>query len=177
MTHAQLPYHLYVNVDNSALGPNMPPGVTPAIWHGVHSRPGQLLMAHVMLETGAHWSGLPLHAISTGGFEHGPSQLMPWHAMGDSILTVYFGYLEGLRCSPVKDGVGTGRHTGVMIDWSDGYSRYQQEHKPLNLVALDSGQFALLPNNFLLFEDAHFVDVEKRGETRLYRRGERVFWE
>jgi hypothetical protein len=177
MTHAQLPYHVYVNVDNSALGPNMPEGSTPAIWHGVHSRPGQLIMAHLMLDTGAHWSGVPLHSISTKGFEHGPSDLMPWGAMGDSLITVHFGYLEGLVCAPARGGVGHGRHTGIVVDWADGYSRYPQEHKPLNLVALDSGQFALLPNNYLLFEDAHFVSALGRENLRFYRRAETVHWE
>ena len=63
--HANLPFHLYVNVQNSFLGPTMPPGTTAAIWHGVYARPYQTLYCHVLLESGAHWSGLPMHAIST----------------------------------------------------------------------------------------------------------------
>jgi hypothetical protein len=177
MTHVELPYHFYVNIENSAIGPNMPSGSTAGLWHGIHSRPGQLLMAHVMLESGAHWSGVPLHMISTGSFEHSPADLMPWYAMGDSITATHFKYLEGLKCKPIRSNLPSGRHTGIMIDWSDGYSRYPQEHKPLNMVELDSGQFALLPNNYLLFEDRHFVSESAREHLKFYRRGETIYWE
>ena len=34
--HANLPRHIYVNVDNRFLGPTMPTGVTAGIWHGVY---------------------------------------------------------------------------------------------------------------------------------------------
>ena len=70
-----------------------------------------------------------------------------------------------------------GRHTGVMVDWKDGYSEYPQEHKPLNLVALDSGQFSLFPNNYCVFEDKHFVSDAKKDELKLYLRGEDIYWE
>ena len=68
MKNANLPYHLYVNVKNSFLGSDMPIGHTPAIWHAVYSRPGQLICCHVILQSGAHWSGLPLAAYITPPF-------------------------------------------------------------------------------------------------------------
>jgi hypothetical protein len=97
--------------------------------------------------------------------------------MGEKIEAVYFSYLEGLSCSTIRPLKEHARHTGIIIDWSDGYSRYPQEHKPLNLIELKSGQYSLLPNNFLFFNDQHFVDTSKRTETQGYRRGEEVFWE
>lgn len=178
MRHTDLPYHMYVNVDNRFLGPNMPEGTTPAIWHAVYCRPGQLLMAHVLLESGAHWSGLPLHAMSTSGaFAREPEELMPWYAMGDSIEATKLAYLEGLPCRTRLPFEEEARHTGIMIDWTDGFSRYPQEHKPLNLIELESGQFALLPNNFLVFRDKHFTREEAKDMLRHYRRGEELYWE
>ena len=173
--HSNLPYHFYVNVDNKFLGPNMPNGVTPAIWHAVYGRPYQLLLCHVMLESGAHWSGLPLHAISTTeDFSVDHKELMPWKTMGEDMDVVQFSYLEGLQ---VNTRVGPGRHTGIIVDWKDGYSRYQQEHKPLNLVHLDSGQFALQPNNYCTFKDEHFTSDEYKNQLKFYRRGEEIYWE
>lgn len=173
--NANLPFHLYVNVNNRALGPNMPDGVTKAIWHGVYSREYQLMMCHVFLETGAHWSGLPLHAISkTEDFSTPIDKLMPWGCMGEDMETFYFTFLEGLEG---MYGSEPCRHTGIMIDWKDGYSRYPQEHKPLNLVEISNGQYALLPNNYLLFSEKHFVSPEKTEEVRNYRRGETIYWE
>jgi hypothetical protein len=175
--HSNLPFHLYVNVNNKFLGPNMPEGVTTGIWHGVYAREHQTLMCHVLLESGAHWSGMPLHAISsTTDFSVPREHLMPWAAMGVETETYHVKYLEGLECAVHAPFVGKGRHTGIMIDWADGYSRYPQEHKPLNLISLDSGQFALLPNNFATYQDKHFTTSAARENLRYYKRGEDVYW-
>lgn len=176
-SHANLPFHIYVNVSNRMLGPRMPEGSTPAIWHGIHSRPNQVLMCHLLLESGAHWSGMPIHGISmTESFDLPHEILSPWAAMGNELETFHVKYLEGLRCNTIKPINAVGRHTGIMVDWSDGFSRYPQEHKPLNLICLDSGQFALLPNNFVLYEDAHFVDTHARVNIKEYLRGDKIYW-
>ena len=175
-SHTPLHHHIYVNVDNRFLGPQMPKGTTRGIWHGICSRPYQTLLCHVFLESGAHWSGLPLHALSaTDDFSIDRRALMPWTAMGDTISCTAFPYLEGLRAT---DRSGRkGRHTGMVIDWSDGYSRYPAEHKPLQLIAWDSGQWGLLPNNYIRLEDDHFVSKEAAALLPLYRRGEEEYWE
>ena len=176
--HANLPHHIYVNVDIRFLGPDMPAGVTAGIWHGVYARESQVLMCHVLLESGANWSGLPLHALSfTQDFRFTAEQLMPWGAMGAETVVWSSRYLHGLACDVRAPMEATGRHTGLVVDWVDGFSRYPQEHKPLNLVMLDAGQFALLPNNYLTFRDAHFVDPAARENLKHYRRGETVYWE
>ena len=173
--HANLPYHLYVNVDNKYLGPNMPEGTTQGIIHAVYGREYQVLLFHVMLESGAHWSGLPLQAVSfTNDFSIDHDKLMPWKVMGEDIDVVHFHYLEGLG---VETKSGAGRHTGIIIDWKDGYSRYQHEHKPLNMVALDSGQIALMPNNYCVFTDKHFTNPEAKENLKHYKRGEILYWE
>lgn len=173
--NANLPFHLYVNVNNRALGPNMPDGVTKGIWHGVYSREYQLIMCHVFLETGAHWSGLPLHAISkTEDFSMPVEKLMPWCCMGEETETFYSTFLEGLQ---VEYAGISGRHTGIIIDWKDGYSRYPQEHKPLNMIELQNGQYALSPNNYLIFSEKHFVCPEKREDLKNYKRSETIYWE
>lgn len=134
-----------------------------------------MMLCHVMLESGAHWSGLPLHAISaTDNFTLTHEDLMPWKCMGDNMEVVHMPYLEGL-ISRVNGC--DGRHTGIIIDWADGYSRYQQEHKPLSLIALDLGQYALIPNNYCRHTDRHFTNSEKSDDVKMYRRGEDIYWE
>lgn len=175
--HASLPFHFYVYVENSFLGPDMPVGTTRAIWHGAHARPGQTLLCHLLLESGAHWSGMPLHALSASAdFRLSREEVMPWAAMGERLEIAHFGYLEGLSCRILLPFEGKGRHTGLVFDWADGFSRYPEEHKPLNLIATDSGQFALLPNNFATYEDAHFVEDGAKDLLPRYRRGEEEFW-
>ncbi len=186
--HTSLPFHLYVHVDNAFLGPAMPEGTTQGIWHGVYGREGQVLACHVLLQSGAHWSGLPVHALAwrEGAASGDAAELMPWGCMGAHVEVWHAEYLEGLPGSVrqrrrLDDGSGEGtvavplRHTGIGVDWSDGFSRYPQEHKPLSLVALDSGRFALLPNNYFMLSDKHFTANDIR--VKHYRRGERVYWE
>jgi hypothetical protein len=91
--------------------------------------------------------------------------------MGEEIEAVYMPFLEGLETN------ANGRHTGIIIDWNDGYSRYPAEHKPLSLIALESGQFTLLPNNYVTYKEKHFVDDAAKENMKHYRRGEEVYWE
>ncbi len=177
--HAPLPFHFYVNVHNSFLGPDMPEGVTKGIWHGVFCREYQVLSCHVFLESGAHWSGLPLQALSTTeDFRYDGNALMPWCGMGEDIEAVYLPFLEGLEARPMIDpGNPKGRHTGIIIDWKDGYSRYPAEHKPLNLIALETGQFVLFPNNYVTYKEKHFVNEKAKENMKHYRRGEKTYWE
>lgn len=176
--HIELPYHFYVNVDNKSLGPGMPNGITKGIWWGIYSRPGQHILCHVMLESGANWSGLQLESISSSNdFSIKNVDLMPWAAMGNSLDIFHSNYLEGLSCKtiePIKSGA---RHTGIIIDWVDGFSRYPQEHKPLSLLNLSSGQFGLYPNNFILYNDPHFTEESEKENLKFYRRSEKVSWE
>lgn len=176
--HAPLPFHFYVNVHNSFLGPNMPEGYTKGVWHGIYCREYQTLSCHVFLESGAHWSGLPLHSLSANdNFCRESEQLMPWAGMGEEIESVYMPFLEGLEAKIIKPIEETGRHTGIIIDWKDGYSRYPAEHKPLNLIQTDSGQFALLPNNYVIYKEKHFVDDSAKENLKHYKRGEEIYWE
>ena len=185
--HANLPFHLYVHVDNRALGPQVPPGSTAAIWHAVYARPGQVVMAHVLLETGAEWCGVPLqqivadrNALTRWHDGHPPlgQDLQPWGAMGDCIETVHMQYLEGLLVMGSGAGPGfTGRHTGIVIDWADGFSRYPQEHKPLNLIERSDGHYLLFPNNYCRFMDKHWTHSRREDDLKKYRRGDQVHWE
>jgi len=178
MKHASLGDIFYVDVDNNLLGPNMPPGVTPAILHGVYAREGQLLLTHLLLQSGAHWSGIPLIALTTSGAmglpTHLQDQLQPWGAMGTELVVSRLDYLEGLTVNPrFIDEMG--RHSGIIIDWHGPFARHPQEHKPLSLIILSSGQFALLPNNYFTMSDPHFT--KPSDLTKHYRRGEEVYWE
>jgi len=176
--HANLPFHFYVNVQNSFLGPTLTPGSSAAFWNGVYARPYESLFCHVLLESGAHWSGLPLHAISTTlDFSVPRECVMPWTSMGEETEAWHVHYLEGLECNVHAPFKALGRHTGVIIDWADGFSRYPQEHKPLNLIALNSGQFTLLPNNYATYNDNHFCQASAQQNFKHYKRGEEVFWE
>jgi len=156
----------------------MPTGSTAGILHGVYSRVGQCLLSHVLLESGGHWSGLPLHALHWREGVGEQPLIEPWGGMGNAITATHLPLLEGLRGCTIGDAVPF-RHSGVIIDWNDGYSRYPAEHKPLSLLLTDGGGFALLPNNYFRLYDKHFTAPlnSPLGEMVHYRRGEQVYWE
>lgn len=173
MNHAPLPFPIYVNVNNIMLGMNEP-GTTRALWHGVHSRQGQVLMCHLMLETGAHWSGMPLHGISNTQSFTDSATCCRWGAMGERLTVTLMPYLEGLLVEFDEQRVG--RHTGLLIDWVDGWAKVPAEHKPLNLIQSSAGWYGLVENNRCAFMDEHLVVEEKRGETKGYRRNTVAYW-
>ena len=176
--HSQLPYHFYVHVDNKFIGPEMPKGFTKGIMHSLYGRDGQEMLCHVMLETGAHWSGMPMRAIYHKATTDKVDYLQPWGCMGTEMQAVFLDYLEGLTGKTLQDGLKF-RHTGILVDWKDGYSRYPSEHKPLSLLALEQGNFALLPNNYFRLFDKHFTQPLEESNPILknYKRGQVVYWE
>lgn len=139
-------------------------------------------MTNILLETGANWTGVAVKDLCLDEDREFPvdpdSPLFPWAAMGNDIYAFHADYLEGLSVTDVRKNKWLGRHTGIVLDWSDGFSRYPAEHKPLNLIAcnLHNG-FALLPNNFCKFKDKHFVVGDEHSELKNYKRGEEVYWE
>jgi len=109
----------------------------------------------------------------TEGILHGV-----YACMGEQITATLFPYLDGLVGKYTKDNLKF-RHTGIIIDWNDGFSRYPQEHKPLSLVALEQGNFGLLPNNYFKIYDKHFTQELDEVDVTLkkYKRGEVIYWE
>ena len=183
MNHANLPFHLYVRVPNWVItNGKVKDGFTRGIWWGVYARLGQHVMTNILLETGANWTGVAVKDVCLDEDCDSPvdsdSPLFPWAAMGDDVYAFHANYLEGLMVTDVRKNLVLGRHTGIVIDWSDGFSMYPAEHKPLNLIACNRHNgFALLPNNFCQFEDKHFVVKGEHTVLKNYRRQSEVYWE
>jgi hypothetical protein len=180
MIHKSLPQIFYVDVPNNLLGPKMPEGWTRGLLHGLYGREGQMILCHILLESGAHWSGIPLHLVkmdwkgTPSDRIFGQKDLQPWGCMGEALNISLLEYLEGLKVTPRFMDV-EGRHTGIIVDWNGKFSRHPEEHKPLSLIHLASGQFSLLPNNYFTLSDPHFTKATEA--TKLYRRGDNIWWE
>lgn len=173
--HGNLPHHLYVYVDNEQLG--LPSGYTEGIWHGVFAREGQILLSHILLETGAHWTGVPLHAIhhKINPEVRKPGQIQPWGNMGTDIDVTYLKHLDGIEVEYFKENI-KGIGTGMVVDWYDGFTRYPEQHKPLHIIAMEDGNYYLLPNNYLRWFDPSFTVDSKWQECKNYKRGNQVWF-
>ena len=183
MNHANLPFLLYVRVPNWVITDGkVKDGFTKGIWWGVYARLGQHVMTNILLETGANWTGVAVKDVCLDDDCPFPvvsdAPLFPWAAMGNDIYAFHANYLEGMMVTDVRKNLVLGRHTGIVLDFSDGFSRYQAEHKPLNLIACDRHNgFALLPNNSCQFQDKHFVVKGEHTVLKNYRRQSEVYWE
>lgn len=175
MRHVALPHHLYVWADNRYLTGGDQIGITPAVLHGVYGRPGEVILTHLLLETGAHWSGVPLHGVYCKPLipPQTVQQCQPWGNMGESMEAAHMPYLDGLQVE-VKGG-HHGRSTGIVLDWTDGFTRHPSMHKPLHLLLMESGGIWAQPNNHLRWRDPSFVDESTWTGTSAYRRGEQTW--
>jgi hypothetical protein len=44
------------------------------------------------------------------------------------------------------------------------------------MIELENGQFAFLPNNFVVYNDKHFVSKNAQENLKYYKRGEKIYW-
>lgn len=158
-----LPRHLYGFVRERFLYDGEPghEAMIPAVIHGISSTPSRSLGFHVLLENGARWSDLPLHALAHSRYaaDLPLEELSLWDAFGHEVTATAYEYLRDLE---VKARLRSGRvEAGVYVcsfDWiNSGFSLEPVQHKEIHLIALDNGNYALLPNYRLLFSDPSFT--------------------
>lgn len=173
--HSNLPNILYVYVENKYLDKGE--GLTQAIWHGVFGREGEVLLTHLLLETGAHWTGVPLHGIhhKENFIPKKSGIVQPWGNMGINVDVTNLNHLQGIDVSYFKENLN-GLSTGILIDWYDGFSKFPQQHKPLHLVAMEDGNYYLLPNNYLRWNDPSFTNEKLWEKCKNYKRGSEVWF-
>lgn len=119
-------------------------------------------------ENGAVYSRLPLEAF----FTHTPNPdpaLCPWSCVGHKAQIITHEYLKDYDVKLLKNNK-IGRYL-FTIDYEQGnYSEDPTQHKTHNIIELESGQFAAMPNNYCQFIDEHFIN--KNAALNHYRRQE-----
>ena len=145
----------------SALDPLIPCAI-----FGICSVPNRALTFHVLLENGAQYARVPLHALTHLPRVDTPlplSALEAWDCFGVELAVHTYAYLaerdvEVRLSGPCTGQTMRGRYC-CTVDWyANGYSDTPDQHKCAHLIALDNGQFAAMPNNRLRWYDASFTD-------------------
>jgi hypothetical protein len=117
---------------------------------------------------GAVFSRLPLWAFRQLGSKNSDpvtSELVPWGCVGSKAVAVKHSYLKDYE---VETTFGAGRYL-MTIDYFDGnFSEDPEQHKTHNIIAMYSGLFAAMPNNYCTFFDKHFIN--KITDTSHYKR-------
>jgi len=159
----QLPHHQYVFVDTAFThrAPETPS--LPAIWFGLVSYPSRALGCTVLLESGAVYRNVPLHALAhTPEGLHIPWGLQDaqhWDCYSSGFTTLAYDTLSGLACL-AKTAPGEqrkGAYLCTIAPMGDAYSAVPAQAKELVLVALNNGRYTLQPTDRVVFRDASFT--------------------
>lgn len=155
-----LPKHLYCFVDSTYCY-KQPCGFVPCVWFGIVSYPGRTWGCNVMLECGAVYRNIPVHAI---GFSSNPVQPwaadegQTWDCYGEDFSVIEYRYISGLRCI-AKAGKGKypGRYLFTAAPIGDGFSAVPEQNKEFSFIQLDVGRLTVQPTDRVVFEDKSFT--------------------
>lgn len=161
----ELPRHHYVWVD-TRFTHKTPCGFVPAVWYGLVSYPGRMWGATVMLESGAVYRNLPIHAVAfreAPEGDWGPQYAQRWDCYGENFTTIEYRYLTGLdvlcRCGHDNKEV-EGEYLFTAAPIGDGFSAYPEQAKEFTFAKLDNGWMTVQPTNCVLFRERSFTDSE-----------------
>jgi hypothetical protein len=146
---------------------------------GAHAFLNRPLLFTCHLSTGALFSGVPINHLSHSNNNIyarvlGLAALQPWGCLGDNLGVVRLDYLKDYDClCKIEDDQIFGRYLCTFFFKEGGHLEEDPEQmKTMNMIALENGQFALLPNNRILFTDSHFTEVR---EFPKYKRNTEYF--
>lgn len=157
--------HQYVYVDAGAITRDGQ-GTRPAVWLALHSVPGRMFGATLLLESGALYRDVPLHRLATrpDAPVWRPDEAQHWNAYGGDLQVIRLPYLDGLRLTAKCGRVSTREHAGTYVcslqPIGDDYSRAPEQDKTFTLIALDDGRYTCQPTDRVLVHDASFTCVE-----------------
>lgn len=167
----ELPIHEYVWVDSSFLSHDYEVGehFQPAIWFGLNSKPGRMWGCHVLLECGAVYRNLPLHALASCSNpkqrEWSPQDSQLWDCYGERFSTIAYTSLKGLKAqAKIRSGeYEDGEYLFTAIPIGDSYSAYPEQEKEFKFIRLNNGRYTTRPTNYCIFKDSSFT-VDENGK-------------
>jgi hypothetical protein len=167
--------HQYCFVD-STFTHRVPTGFVPAVWFLLHTVPGRMFGATLLLESGAMYRDVPLHALAheaNPAPDWCPSNAQRWDAYSDHVQVLRVPYLDGLRCSArVGDASSRpleGRYLFSVQPLHDDYSREPSQDKTMTVLALDNGRYTCQPTDRVLVHDPSWTTHSGAWHTGLKR--------
>lgn len=133
---------------------------------GILSIRARALGFHVMLKSGAHFRGLPLHALLVKKTEdyRDLSDLQLWDCFSSRPVVTVFDYLRGHECKVWLRDKTQMRGTYLFtVDWlpdseeAPGLIYQPDQNKCGHVIALANGQLACQPTNRIAWLDGYFI--------------------
>ena len=151
---------------------------------GVTSIIGQAPLFHCLMEDGGLFWRLPIHAFCWKECESvSLTDLVMWDSFSPYVSATVFSLLANKRMSYTKrDSQKCHGSYLFTLDWSHedpnvtnaGFSEVPGQHKSGHVIKLDSGHYAIQPNNRVRVFDPSFVT--KPGETVIERKLHTHLW-
>lgn len=167
---------------------NMDPeivGILPCVVFGVQSINDQVPLFHLMTEEGAVWWKMPIHGLcwKADAPETPLDELVLWNNFSSYVSVTAFSFLKSMRMKyKNRSGKECWGSYLFTLDWGheDGtipdlkFSESPTQHKCGHVIKLDDGNFAIQPNNRVIFYDPSFA--VKTGQVLMQRRSTDVLW-
>ena len=159
----ELPKHQYCFVDSKYTHREYD-GFVPCVWFGLVSYPGRAWGATVMLESGAIYRNIPLHALSfiENNSEHSILAAQSWDCYSENFTVLEYNYLSGLACLAKLNDVQqvAGVYLFSVHPLNDGFSAYPAQAKEFCFIKLYDGRITVQPTNHVVFNESSFTEFE-----------------
>lgn len=140
-------------------------GTEEAYAFGIQSIKARALGFHVMLQSGAHYRNVPIHALTTNAnsVPRTLQQCELWDCFSNKPVVHVFDYLvahQGICHMRGSSERGTYLFT---VDWlpdsltHTGFTRIPDQNKCAHVMELDSGNLCALPTNRIAWCDGYFI--------------------
>ncbi len=157
-------------------------GVEEGYAFAIQSYPGRALAFHVMLKSGAHYRGVPIHAIALRPTAPARSvgDLQLWDCFTSRPVVHCYNYLRDhqARCG-LRGGAADGAYL-FTVDWlpddqGPGFTHLPEQNKCAHVLALDDGNLCALPTNRIAWRDGYFIGRNPDPRARQYTVQEEVW--
>lgn len=151
-------------------------GMEEAYAFGIQSIQGRALGFHCMLQSGAHYRNVPIHAIALA--KDAPPRALKdcqlWDCFSSRPTVHVFQYLqdhEGICYT--RGGTVDGTYL-FTVDWlpetpeRPGWTQRPEQMKCAHVMALSDGNIAALPTNRIAWKDAYFIGNSPNPKAKQY---------
>jgi hypothetical protein len=140
-------------------------GTEEAYAFAIQSIKGRALAFHVMLKSGAHYRGVPIHAIALSPDAAEPSlgDCQLWDCFSSSPTVTVFDYLRDHQCVCYTRSAPQNGTYLFTVDWlpdsatTPGFVLLPEQNKCAHVIALENGNLCALPTNRIAWRDGYFI--------------------
>jgi len=154
--YGELPFHIDMFVEDSFIS-HKGGKLVPCRWFGLISKYGEMWGANVLLENGAIYRDIPIHALAfrkDNIAQWEPADAQKWDCYGAEFSTWEYKILRHVDARVKINGKEwDGKYLFTAGPLGDGFSRDPGQAKEFTFVQLDNGRLTCVSTDMVLFQD------------------------